>query len=388
MHLTCLLPRPGICSQHTTAFLADIDQKRMGQTREKKPSKRTLKAEVAVDPAAPVLVSKQSSSQPPVRSIPTTEAEAEYDPSVVEVRYTENKGYALFATRRIPPGTLILQEEPLIRLTRDEEVESNTEDLLVQRYNGLHKNIQRQYKQLHDSKKSDFSRTKSIYFSNCYNLNGDRSIHGGSCIGSTASRINHSCIPNVQFSFTESDDSPQSALTPMKMMFHAIKPIAKDKEILSNYENIFLTSVQRRQRLQMYYGFQCDCEACSGSVSGHPFWASSDHRRRELVRLKHETDSAEQQKQKQQQQNELQRSDELENTIASLQRVEVLLVKEGLCGDPVARVYADLARWSVQANRPDEARKWLGCERRVCVMGFGVNSRRARDTDRRIAELS
>lgn len=356
----------------------------MGQTREKKPSKRSLKAEAAVEPASQSLSSSSLLPSPSLSlslSRPTSLAPAEdetiYDPSLVEVRHTETKGYALFATRRIPAGTLILQETPLIRLTRnDEEIELNTEHILAQRHRDLPKDVQRQYTKLHDSQKSDFSKIKSIYFSNCYNLTGDRSVYGGSCIGAIASRINHSCVPNVQFSFQESGDLSGSRAAGL-MRFYAVKAIAKDREVTSNYESIFLTAVQRRGRLQMYYGFQCDCEACSGSVLGHGFWASSDDRRREMIRLKHEIESAGKQRDQ----------DEVEGVIAALQRMEVLLVKEGLWGDPLARVYADLARWCIVANRRDEAVKWLSSEQRVCVMCFGTHSRRARDVVCRISEL-
>lgn len=309
----------------------------MGQTREKKASKRALKAKISVNAisdiarqfeslhlllpddkasgksiaidssvhlAPPVLSSKSSrsslrSSAISVFSISKNEAQS-YDPSLVEVRNTVDRGFALFATSRIPRGKLVLAEIPVLRLTsQDEENEAAVDQILSNKFDRLPKTFQKDFKKLHDAKKAGFSRLKSVYHSNCYNLEAPRSKDGGSCVGFIASRINHSCIPNVQFSFSEiipehifdsqSGTSMRNGAEANSengvMLFHALKTIPRGKEIVSNYETVYATASQRQLQLQMHYGFRCRCEAC---VALTDFWTKSDERRREMMNHRNE----------------------------------------------------------------------------------------------------
>lgn len=400
----------------------------MGETRAKKLSNRALKANRSKDSASratgepPITLTKPSDNDihgtsstsdastylmPPSLSSRTSHSslvsssstsswsrkhEVEsYDPSRIEVQPTPNKGYALFAASRIPKGAIVLAEIPIIRLTaKDESRKLAAEEVLRKKFDNLPKTFQKDFKKLHDAKKDGFSQLRSIYHSNCYNLDGSRSTYGGSCIGITASRINHSCIPNVQFFFEEvvpenlfenTRDTNSDTLTDNKydptvgvIVFRALRSIPRGKEIVSNYETIYATRTQRQLQLQMHYGFRCDCDACNATTG---FWASSDDRRREMIKYRQQVDAVENsfviekeampsglvvdvyyQKEKRITGEASEMTDGLvplsvnccEETARMLHELEKLLFKEGLLGIELQRVKQEQAVWTKRAG--------------------------------------
>lgn len=436
----------------------------MGQTREKKPSKRAIKAQQQ----APELTAKlhtSSTSDPtvsPIQSptdqtgcpsrngsltIPRPSAKSSrsslrtdrstqssasttpssaiavtrpYDPSLIEVVSTPDRGYAVFTTTRIPAGTLILAERPIIRLTATEElsVSTSVEDMLAQRFSALPKSSQKSYLKLHDSEKASFSRVKSIYFSNCYDLgkSDTGSIHGGSAIGLLASRINHSCVPNVQFSFIDTIPSQLANIVAQgsqvneskendgMMLFYALRNIPAHRELLANYDSIYMNTEERQMKQQMYYGFRCTCEACTGKTE---FWAKSDERRREMSQLKAQIDRMEKRWERghgsvsvytkfttggqndeslqntgdkghisdHQRVVSVETNDLISSVLSALERLATLLIKEGIMGMDLVQAYRALSKWSRRANREAEAEHWSEKKRYTSTIAFGVQSR-------------
>lgn len=321
----------------------------------------------------------------------------------------------------------------MIRLTAAEESSStvSTEDALDHCFKALPKSSQKAYMKLHDSEKTSFSRIKSIYFSNCYDLGkpDTGSAHGGSAIGLLASRINHSCIPNVQFSFADtvppqlaalvaSDDDKFNGSARGVMLFYTLRNLSANRELLSNYDSIFATAAQRQVKHQMYYGFRCDCEACTGESE---FWAKSDERRRELAWLKGQIDAADKRwRNKQRTCDEhdgditnkksrdemhylhsknkadalgsdrspaLTSSNEILSSIRPmLEKLEGLLIKEGLFGVDLANAYRDLAIWSARAGNSATAKAWATKEQKTCIIAFGGESRRVTEVAERITD--
>jgi len=340
-----------------------------------------------------------------------------YDPSLVTIKATPERGLGLFAAHRIREGALVLAEVPTLRFVGDEEADEEFDQRLRQRYNGLPRESRNSCLKLHNSKKAGFSKLKSIYFSNCYNLEPPRSVHGGSCVGITASRINHSCVPNVQFSFEEEAptwlfqsldyDSSGSEVTasgithsdtaasPLGvMLFHAIKDIQAGKEIVSNYESAYLLAASRQLKQQMYYGFICDCQACVGLNVGNQHWSYSDDRRRAMIMCRRRVDQAEGEWQSEgrclgssHQKLEGGGGTECGQVIATLERLADLLGKEGLRGVELANTYKELAKWSQRAGDHDAAKKWCLHERNTSIIAFGAWSRRVEEVDQRLDEL-
>lgn len=87
-----------------------------------------------------------------------------------------------------------------------------------------------------------------------YRANGHMDDKGGSIVLLNISRINHSCKPNA---LVDDTGHTTSVL--------ALRTISKDEEVLVEYRDLLqsLTTGQRQQYLQAYWGFQCSCTLCS-----------------------------------------------------------------------------------------------------------------------------
>lgn len=85
--------------------------------------------------------------------------------------------------------------------------------------------------------------------------------HTGSAIFETASRINHSCMPNAHFAWNESLGAEGMQTV------HAMIDIYPGDEILISYCNPLLTDEERQWELQ-HYGFKCRCWVCHVGRAG------------------------------------------------------------------------------------------------------------------------
>lgn len=412
----------------------------MGITREKRSGKRSAKAQTKAEAASTGVqqysldeysVALCGASLPssgtttgrtsPKKIIPPTHVSSQpcsLNAPMYKVDSIPGKGLGLIATQRIPRGTLVLAENPLIRfIEREEQDESRFEKTLLDTVNGLG-TFERKFRKLHDSHKSGFSKEKSIYFSNCYNLTAPRSRHGGSCVGLVASRINHSCISNVEFSFWEGsasgleqiavENGPTSSKTTTGedkssstedfqglMKFHALRTIKSGEEIVSNYDSIYHTAEERQWRLQMYYGFQCssDCRACTPSTSHQ---AKSDERRRSMTILRGRiakaeatwrSDSAHANRSEESKDNKDNAVYEIEEIVDCLKQLTKELKDEQLLGLELANTYNRLVRWSERAHDMEAVRMWAIQERETCVAAFGMDSRQVKKVDIRLQKL-
>lgn len=73
-----------------------------------------------------------------------------------------------------------------------------------------------------------------------------------------ASRLNHSCYPNV-CRFDSPDSEEEGNLV---MSFRALRDIAEGEEILGSYFPLGWNLRERQQRVKEEYGFVCDCARC------------------------------------------------------------------------------------------------------------------------------
>ena len=94
----------------------------------------------------------------------------------------------------------------------------------------------------------------------------------GSVICVEASRINHSCLPNVHHCWN---------VTIGAETVHAVRNIAKGEEIFTTYIRVCEARAQREQHLDRY-GFKCSCPACEASTF---FGKESERRRRRLFQI-------------------------------------------------------------------------------------------------------
>ncbi|RFU23802.1 hypothetical protein B7463_g12535, partial [Scytalidium lignicola] len=116
--------------------------------------------------------------------------------TLIEIRHTENNGLGVFALCDIPPGTALLCEAPLITLI-DTGARADPLDVAV---NSLSPERQKSFLSLHHfSRNFNESRNRSIVYSNGYSIKSDLATG----VFETASRINHSCVPNSHYVWQE-----------------------------------------------------------------------------------------------------------------------------------------------------------------------------------------
>lgn len=323
----------------------------------------------------------------------------------LEVIATPDRGLAVLTTRKVKAGTLILAERPLISLDKHEEDDPSA---IERAFTGLSRPDQKLYLRLFDAEKSRMTRVVSIYYSNCYNCDNFRTDTGhdsgssntnigvgGSAIGLLASRINHSCIPNVQFSY----DAHRH-----EMRFHAIRDIPRAKEVLSNYDkNIFLGAAARRRKQQIYYGFVCACEACRPPRTD--FWARSDDRRTAMYEAFRAVQACDRRYARGGlesspgpdpalgssfglgfDENAREKRALANEALDTLARLEGLLLKEGLLGVPLANIYRSMAKWAERVGEMSDARRCKFKEREVCLAALGGDAQRTREIGRKLAD--
>ncbi|KAJ6587175.1 hypothetical protein DFH09DRAFT_1028381 [Mycena vulgaris] len=92
-------------------------------------------------------------------------------------------------------------------------------------------------------------------------------------------RLNHSCSPNVVHRF-----DPES----FTLSVHAIRPIAKDEEIVHSYIDLTTTVTRdaRRSLLRDLFHFECTCERCT--LPDAAAVAESDARRQGICDVTHD----------------------------------------------------------------------------------------------------
>lgn len=105
-----------------------------------------------------------------------------------------------------------------------------------------------------------------IFEANCFNI-GERAA-----MFLTATRFNHSCLPNTYYSWSEKRG---------EIVFQAMIDIPKDEELTICYGRPFLTRLERFSQLRIY-NFRCSCPACQIET---PFGQASESRRLDMRAL-------------------------------------------------------------------------------------------------------
>ncbi|KAF2446333.1 hypothetical protein P171DRAFT_257552 [Karstenula rhodostoma CBS 690.94] len=166
-----------------------------------------------------------------------------------DVRDVDGKGKGLFATRLVPKGTCILSETPVITVP----VSPSTNDLKtlwidVTNLPGEQRHAFESLSNCHPYE-NIFTQYLSIVRTNCFSTYEDSA---SVCL--VASRINHACDANAQHTWNDKLD---------KIMVHALRNIAEDEEITTNYMGREHTRQERQEQLKEIYKFECSCELCS-----------------------------------------------------------------------------------------------------------------------------
>jgi len=187
------------------------------------------------------------------------------------------KGQGLVATAKLPVGTILITEPPLI--TTDDDRETAVEKLkeIARQFSLLSPEQKIQILSLHDPGSLGFvldfalmeisnfateevGKAVRIFCGNAISLCNHKEMGiNKSGLYPTISRINHSCVPNVVWSWIQSDT--KRAIKQVRV----IREICEGDEILASYceaTDSFPTKVER-QRLLERWRFICKCDICS-----------------------------------------------------------------------------------------------------------------------------
>ncbi|KAF5241669.1 hypothetical protein FAUST_3743 [Fusarium austroamericanum] len=172
------------------------------------------------------------------------------DNNLFVVRDVPLKGKGLIATTKIPKGTRIIAESPLIKVPR----ECFSDDLLRQSV------IKELSKLSQDQRASFYSLLNShpkwgeevgIVATNGLCAGPDQD---DSAVFLTTSRINHSCKPNAQNRWNQDLG---------KVTIHAVEDIEQGQEITITYLGNPEVYEERQKKLKNAFGFDCCCRLCS-----------------------------------------------------------------------------------------------------------------------------
>jgi len=194
--------------------------------------------------------------------------------SLWQVRPCPGKGRGLFATKPLPPGTLIMIDKPVgitntwsQYLTRPEVDRALSTMTAAQRT---------KFHTLSDAGGTSSDKVVRIYQNNGHGYGPNRDQ---GCICFDMAFINHACVPNASWSYREAADV---------WIVNAVVDIAQDEEITVSYVHYlrYYTQAQRQEITREVWGFNCLCTTCklggSKSRAGH----ASDMRRVLLLGLR------------------------------------------------------------------------------------------------------
>lgn len=202
-------------------------------------------------------------------------ATAENTKPFFEKRDTPDKGVGLFALRKIPIGTRIICEEALLKIP------CNDVGLTLEAYSRLPRKKKNIYDNLYAYAPKNLDFKKEILLT-IGNIDDEEVLAGhvkvmsifaandfvladqiGVGVFANASRINHSCVPNVHFT--------NNGQLINKETVHTARDIEKGEELLATYigpQACYQRTELRQKHLSKHYGFECKCPACSGLVPG------------------------------------------------------------------------------------------------------------------------
>lgn len=172
--------------------------------------------------------------------------------SIFKVCDSPGKGMGMFADRLIARGELIIAEKPL--LTLDQNGFASYKDLTVSLEQSIEK-LNKQEKDTFYSLQNSWPQIQplpmAIFKTNGLPLGVDSPL---GAIFPNISRINHSCLPNVNHYWNE---------TKGMETIYALRDIAANEEILTAYKCPYCDTAARQAMLKEDFQFECKCQICS-----------------------------------------------------------------------------------------------------------------------------
>ncbi|GJC78035.1 SET domain-containing protein 5 [Colletotrichum liriopes] len=201
------------------------------------------------------------------------------DDGLWEVRASPGKGLGVFALRRIPAGTRIIDESPLFtidpgRLVRGQGFAFAAIAAAVdEAFAALNATARAaflscpEHRDPDDEAEAAWSREALVFRTNGFTMAG-----GTVGIFPRIAKLNHSCRPNAGTASVGGRGSEGAA----RRVIYAARDIDAGEEVTITYAPLVQTTDERRARLAQW-GFTCDCAACTAR--------DDDKQRAEMKRL-------------------------------------------------------------------------------------------------------
>ncbi|KAM0421208.1 hypothetical protein ACHAPT_010928 [Fusarium lateritium] len=255
------------------------------------------------------------------------------------IRDVPDKGRGLIAASKIPKGTRILSEVPLIEVPGNVVSKDRFRGSLVAKLASLSEDQRQAFFALKNFFEADGPEL-GIVRTNALPL-GPKAPNGGVFLN--ASRINHGCLPNAQNSWNENIK---------KLTIHACRDIEEGEEINITYLSEHANYEARQSALEDRFHFRCSCSFCSLPVAERKL---SDARMDEIQKLDDLIGDG------------MALFSHPLNALRYVQRVLELLKTEGISDASIPRAYydafqvavshGDLARAKVFADRTLSSRR-------------------------------
>ncbi|KJX98034.1 hypothetical protein TI39_contig443g00012 [Zymoseptoria brevis] len=169
-----------------------------------------------------------------------------------EVRQIEGKGQGVVATQKIPRGSVILTDKPILSVSNSDWNQASAHRAIEEAFKRLSKQDQATYLSLHDGRQErNESKAVRIFHTNAFGADTTHILAPHTkYVLPLVSRLNHSCVPNaVNLAHT----------------LYAQKDILPGEEIQICYQadcDEVMTAVQRNFLFRRRYAFECNCKAC------------------------------------------------------------------------------------------------------------------------------
>ncbi|KAF1954564.1 TPR domain protein [Byssothecium circinans] len=270
---------------------------------------------------------------------------------LIEVRQTPFEGLGVFAKAPIPRGTRILSEPLFLALDGGE----NPAEILSA-FSKLSEDDKTKYLELHPFAppiRNDLTKKYmkkgwgalaqwerdaiGVYDANSFQVG----------VYLLASRINHSCIPNVHY---EHNPAIQRGT------FHAVKDIAEGEELYISYINGGSRVRSWRQPKLDMWGFVCQCAACGNDAESK----KREERRKEMYELD----------QKLAKQSVYGTEMTAAQALKTATRLASLQIAEGVLNRELRTSYHDAARYCLEMGNAKLALLWVEKEvahEKMCV---------------------
>ncbi|KAM0796850.1 hypothetical protein BDR22DRAFT_892789 [Usnea florida] len=175
-----------------------------------------------------------------------------------KIKKADGKGQGVYVSRDIPRGTRILVDKPFFAVTKPYSLSTITDKF--EQMSFTRRQLYMQFccpDRPDDRQMSDVTR---IFEANCFNINYSAAIFR------TATRFNHSCVPNTYYAWSEARQ---------ELIFQAMIDVKQEEELTIAYGRPFLSQRERQNELRNY-NFKCNCPACQSYT---PFGQASESRR-------------------------------------------------------------------------------------------------------------